>query len=211
MLKKAFLTCLFLNGCSHMPDLPAYVVLNIPKNIKPTVLRTPAQPLTFPLSVEDQEVIQILSAKFDAEENCAGLAAPQIGFGKQVIIFAAPEDPQLKKWRPDFDQTMPKTIWINPTYAPVGDERHTDYEACFSVDDLAGPVARFKTIRYSAYTPEGLRVEGVARGFLARIIQHEVDHIKGQCFVDHVSEKELLPLEEYRKKRQKAMKSQENH
>ena len=81
----------------------------------------------------------------------------------------------------------------------------TGYEACFSVKDLAGPVARYKTIRYSAYTPEGTHVEGIARGFLARLIQHEIDHLRGHCFIDYVASGELLPIEEYRKKRQKAM------
>jgi peptide deformylase len=206
-LRGFLLSCLFLNGCSQMTDLPAYVVLNDPKETNSDVLRKPAEPLTFPLSQEDKESVRILSNKFDREENCAGLAAPQIGVSKQIIIFAVPDDPSLKKWRPDLVQTMPKTVWINPNYEPVGKEKNTDYEACFSVNDLAGPVARFKTIRYSAYTPEGIRVEGTAEGFLARLIQHEIDHLKGHCFIDYVPENELLPLEEYRQRRKKKMGS----
>ncbi|MBY0501782.1 MAG: peptide deformylase [Alphaproteobacteria bacterium] len=206
-MKGILLSCLFLNGCKQMPDLPPYVVLNDPKDAKSDVLRKLAEPLTFPLSREDREIVQILTTKFDSEENCAGLAAPQIGFSKQIIIFAVNDDPLLKKWRADLVQTMPKTLWINPNYEPIGKEKHTDYEACFSVDDLAGPVARFKTIRYSAYTPEGIRVEGTAKGFLARLIQHEIDHLKGRCFIDYVSEDELLPLEEYRQRRKNKMGS----
>ena len=190
-----------------MPNLPSYVVLNDPQDNRVDVLRQPAKPLTFSLSEEDQEIIQILIDKYDQEENCAGLAAPQIGFSKQVIIFEVPADPQLKKWRPDLVQTMPKTIWINPTYEPIGDEKHFDYEGCFSVKDMAGPVARFKTIRYSAYTPEGEHVEGTAQGFLARLLQHEIDHLRGRCFIDYVAEDDLLPIEEYRRRRQKAMES----
>jgi peptide deformylase len=205
-LTGLFLTSLFLKGCAHMTDLPSYVVLNDP-NANTDVLRTPAAPLIFPLSAEDKEVVRILTAKFDGEENCAGLAAPQIGFGKQVIIFSVPDDPQLKKWRPDLIQTMPKTVWVNPTYEGVGEEKHTDYEGCFSVNDLAGPVARFKTIRYSAYTPEGTFVDGTAQGFLARLIQHEVDHLKGRCFIDYVPKDELLSIEEYRARRKNAMES----
>lgn len=208
-LVKLFLCCIIiLQGCSMMKeDLPSYVILDMSDMGKPTVLREPAKPVSFPLSEEDQKIIQILTEKFDQEDNCAGLAAPQIGMSKQVIIFAVEDDPALKKWRPDLTDTMPKTIWINPSYEPVGEKKHTDYEACFSVDDLAGPVARFETIRYVAYTPEGKRVEGIARGFLARLIQHEIDHLKGRCFVDLVPEEELLPIEEYRKKRKSAMGS----
>ena len=175
-----------------------------------TVLCHPAKQLTFPLSDEDKECIQILTAKFESEENCAGLAAPQIGFGKQVIVFSVLYDPAVKKWRPDLVQTMPQTVWINPTYDPAGEEKHTDYEGCFSVKDLAGPVPRFKTIHYVAYTPDGERVEGTAEGFLARLIQHEIDHLRGRCFIDYVPEHDLMSIEAYREKRRKAMEGQES-
>jgi peptide deformylase len=189
----------------QMSNLPSYIVLNDPHDDRVDVLIKPAEPLAFPLSEEDREIVQILTDKFDQEDNCAGLAAPQIGFSKQVIIFEVSDDPQLKKWRPDLVQTMAKAVWINPTYEPIGDEKHSDYEGCFSVKDVAGPVARFKTIQYTAYTPEGEHVEGTAEGFLARLLQHEIDHLRGRCFIDYVAEGELLPIEEYRKRRQKAM------
>ncbi|MBI2707611.1 MAG: peptide deformylase [Proteobacteria bacterium] len=188
-----------------MTDLPTYLILNDSNQESIDTLRALAEPLTFPLSQEDKKFIQILSDKFDAENNCAGLAAPQIGFRKQIIVFAVSDDPNLKKWRPDLIQTMPKTIWINPTYEAVGEETHTDYEGCFSVNHVTGPVARFRKIRYSAYTLEGIHVEGTAEGFLARIIQHEIDHLHGHCFIDYVSEHELLPIEEYRERRRKLM------
>lgn len=190
-----------------MTNLPSYVVINDSKENRHEVLRKPAEPLSFPLSEEDKEVIQILTQKFDQEQNCAGLAAPQIGFSKQVIIFELLEDPKLRKWRPDMMDLMPKTVWINPSYEPVGNEKHSDYEGCFSVMDVTGPVDRFKTVRYTAYTPDGTYVEGVARGFLARIIQHEIDHLQGRCFIDYVPPRELLPIEEYREKRRKTMES----
>lgn len=210
MYKKAtllFSLATFTIGCTPMKDLPDYVVINNPKSSDTAVLRKPAQPFTFPLSEEDKELVQILIDKFDQEENCAGLAAPQIGISKRVIVFEVKDEEDLKKWRPDLNQTMPKTVWLNPSYEPVGEEKTADYEGCFSVDDLAGPVARYTTVRYMAFTPQGKKVEGTAHGFLARVIQHEVDHINGRCFVDLVPESELFSIEEYRKKRQNAMKS----
>ncbi len=195
------------NGCAPMTDLPSYVYLDDPQDKRASVLRNPAEVVAFPLSKEDEEIIRILSDKYAQEDNCAGLAAPQIGFSKQIIIFEVPDDASLKKWRPDLTQTMAKTIWINPTYEPVEQEKHTDYEACFSVKEVAGPVARFKTIRYSAYTPDGQQVTGIAEGFLARLIQHEVDHLRGRCFVDHVEPSKLMLIEEYRKKRKQEMGS----
>jgi peptide deformylase len=173
----------------------------------PSVLITRAAEIQFPLSLEDKRDLEILEQKFDAEENCAGLAAPQIGISKQIIIFEAPDDPVLKKWRPDLTQTMPRTIWINPTYEGIDEAGfHVDYEACFSVGGVAAPVKRFKKIRYGAYDPHGTLIEGMAEGFLARMIQHETDHVYGILYVDRVEDKNLiLPVEEYRRRRQAAM------
>ncbi len=188
-----------------MPNLPDYLIINDSSLSNRDILRQVAKPLTFPLSQEDQTSVAILEAKFDGEESCVGLAAPQIGISKQIIIFAVADTEALKKWRPDLTQTMPKTIWINPTYKPLSNETHTDYEGCFSVKDLAGSVARYKTIAYEAYLPDGNKVEGTATGFLARIIQHEIDHLKGTCFIDKVPQEKLFSIEEYRRKRAKEM------
>lgn len=185
--------------------LPDYVVITEVRSKEPKVLRTPAKELTFPLSMEDQRDIAILEQKFDQEENCAGLAAPQIGIHKRVIIFALEDDPILKKWRPDLTDTMPKSVWINPSYEPVGQERHEDYEACFSGGGLAGPVQRYKHIRYKAYDKQGNLIQGEARGFLARMIQHETDHVHGRLFVDLVPDDQLLTIDEYRRRRAEAM------
>ncbi len=200
-----------ITSCTHNGDkpLPEYTAVNLENNQKPKVLTTPAKKLTFPLSPEDINDIKILEAKFDAETNCAGLAAPQIGIAKQIIVFSAREDPNLKKWRADFTQTMDKTIWINPSYEGVGEDKNEDYEACFSVLAVAGAVKRYKKVHYKAYTMTGELVEGTAEGFLARIIQHEVDHVKGKLFIDYVPEDQLLKVEEYRQKRRKAIENQQ--
>lgn len=200
-----FSQCTSLKENQMSATLPSYIVINDSNCPNREVLETPAQPFTFPLSAEDLTIIKTLEAKYDAEENCSGLAAPQIGFSKQAIIFALDDDPGLKKWRPDISDTMPKTIWLNPTYEPVGDDKHTDYESCFSIGDMAGPVARYKTIRYEAYRVDGTKAEGIARGFLARIIQHEIDHTRGILYSRYVPEGQLLPVEEYRRMRKEAM------
>lgn len=186
-----------------MTDLPTYVVINNDSQSEElrSVLRTPAQKIFFPLSPEDQNSLKTLEAKYDAEENCAGLAAPQIGIPKQMIVFEALCSPEIKKWRPDFTQEMPKTIWVNPSYEGIGDDLHEDYEGCFSVADLAGPVNRFTKITYKATLPDGTPVAGEAEGFLARVIQHEVDHIRGTLCIDKVPEGKLISVSAYREMR----------
>lgn len=190
--------------------LPDYSVVNLATNQKPAVLVTPAQRLSFPLTPEDINDVRILEAKFDKEENCAGLAAPQIGISKQIIVFAAPENQDLKKWRSDFTQYMGKTIWINPSYKGIGEGKKEDYEGCFSVLDAAGPVKRYNKIQYTAYTINGELVESTAEGFLARIIQHETDHVNGKLFIDYVPKDQLMKMDDYRKKRVEALKAAEN-
>ncbi|MBX9804134.1 MAG: peptide deformylase [Alphaproteobacteria bacterium] len=202
------MTTTFSKGVSDKP-LPDYCTVNLESEQKPPVLIKPSRKLTFPLTLEDLDDIRILEAKYDAEENCAGLAAPQIGIDKQIIVFAAPENPGLKKWRPDFTQTMDKTIWINPSYESVGEDKQEDYEACFSVLEVAGPVKRYKKIRYKAFTMDGEPVEGLAEGYLARLIQHETDHINGTLYIDYVPREKLLKVEEYRQKRRDAMAAAE--
>lgn len=185
---------------SDMENLPNYVSIKDPREHS-EILRQPATEMTFPLSEEDREIIRILESKFDAEENCAGLAAPQIGFRKKAIVFAIEATEELKKWRPDLTEGMPKSIWINPSYKSVGEDTCEDFEASFSVEGMAGKVRRFNRISYQAYLHDGSKVEGEVSGFLARLIQHEIDHTNGRLFVDLVPEGQLFTMEEYRKMR----------
>jgi peptide deformylase len=208
IISITILALITLPGCSNHQtrynQLPNYVAVNDSKTqdlTKELVLKRPAKLLNFPLSREDIQIIKTLEAKFDNEENCAGLAAPQIGFDKQVIVFAVENKDDLKKWRPDLSDTMPKTIWINPSYQPINQEKHVDYESCFSVNDLIADVPRYKKIKYKAFLPSGEKIEGIATGFLARVIQHEIDHVKGTLFIDRVSPSKVVTIEEYKKQR----------
>lgn len=183
-------------------QLPSYVVVNDPSSENKEVLRRPTELLTFPLDEETREVLRSLEAKFDQEENCAGLAAPQIGYNKRALILCVEEDEDLKKHRPDLSDTLPKSIWINPSYKPLSSDKVVDWEACFSVDNLAGRIPRFTEIEYEAWTPEGKKIEGIAKGYLARLIQHEIDHLNGILFIDHIPEEELVTFEELRRMRE---------
>ncbi len=184
-------------------SLPSYVVINNPSSKKKEALRMSAERIVFPLDDETREIIRCLEAKFDREDNCAGLAAPQIGYSKSIIILSAEEDEDLKKYRPNFSDTLPKSIWINPSYEPLSSEKNSDWESCFSVDKWVGCIPRFTEISYEAWTPKGEKIEGKASGFLARLIQHEIDHVNGILFIDYIPEKELVTLEDFRRMRNK--------
>ncbi|MGV2432219.1 MAG UNVERIFIED_CONTAM: peptide deformylase [Rickettsiaceae bacterium] len=171
-------------------------------------LRSEAEDVLFPLSKSDLETIALVEAQFDAEENCSGIAAPQIGIAKKIIIFSTPEDPNLKKFRPDWTDSMPKTLWINPSYEGIEESGKTkDYEACFSVPSLAGLVERWTEIKYKAYDADGNIILGQAKGFLARIIQHEIDHVYGKLFIDIADKDSIKTLDQYRADRKAAIES----
>ena len=189
-----------------MADLPSYVVINDVHCCNREILTTPAQKVSFPLSANDRKIAQMLVEKFQQEQHCAGLAAPQIGFNRRIIVFAAKDDPKLKKWRSDLSDTMDQTLWFNPVYQGLRDEKSLDYEGCFSIHGLGGTVARFQEIHYHAYDDQGHSIEGTAKGFLARVIQHEIDHLNGILFWDLVDPDQLLPIEIYRKRRSEALK-----
>lgn len=188
-----------------------YIVFDMKKD-RPDIYSKRADKISFPLSSQDLKDIQILEQQFDHEDNCAGLAAPQIGISKQVIVFATPDDPNIKKFRLDCVQEMPKTLWINPEYVGVEEDgMREDYEGCFSIAEMAGMVNRYNTIQYRAYDINGRLVEGVAKGFLARIIQHEIDHLYGILYTDRITDPgKIIPMEEYRAMRKAAMESVQN-
>jgi peptide deformylase len=152
-----------------------------------------------------------LEDKFDQEKNCSGLAAPQIGISKRAIIFRVENDENLKKWRSNLEQFMPKTILINPLCTPIGEDTNDDYEGCFSVDNVAGLVTRANKISYSAMDIDGNTITGEAKGFLARVIQHEIDHLNGVLFIDLAKAENILDIEEYRRLRAAAINAENSN
>lgn len=183
--------------------LPPYVCIDSPDCTNKHVLRKPAKQVEFPLSKEIQQAVYNLVAKYDAEKMIAGLAATQIGYPYRIIIFAVPDDPVLKKMRPDLEQTMPKTVWFNPSYIPLSPEKRKDIEGCFSFLKYVGPVERYTHIAYKATTVEGEEITGEAIGYLARVIQHEIDHLNGKLCLENVAENERIDREQYITQRKK--------
>ncbi|TLY47789.1 MAG: peptide deformylase [Gammaproteobacteria bacterium] len=161
------------------------VTLDSPEH---SVLRTPAKTIQFPLDSETQQFIQDLQIFRDLKSplgNPAGLAAPQVGRGLRIIIIQVPETAKTK--RKDVYDVVPPTVLINPAYTPVeaaGESK--DWEGCFSVPDSMGEVYRYNEIHYTAYTVDGKQINAIARGFLARLIQHEVGHLNAELYFDRL-------------------------
>jgi len=136
-------------------------------------LLEPSQPVTEFASGELKILVRDM---FDtmAAMNGAGLAAPQIGVGRRVVIFGVDHNPRYPDAEP-----VPTTILINPEIEFIGTETEYGWEGCLSVPKMRGLVQRPAHIRYRGFDMEGAAIEREAKGFHARVVQHEVDHLDG--------------------------------
>ena len=110
--------------------------------------------------------------------NGAGLAAPQIGVDLQVVIFGSDERNPRYPDRP----LVPRTVLVNPTITPLGQDEEFDWEGCLSVPGLRGVVPRWSRIRYTGWDAFGDPIDRTVDGFHARVVQHECDHLWGKLY-----------------------------
>ena len=113
--------------------------------------------------------------------NGAGLAAPQIGVGLQVVIFGVEHNPRY----PDADP-VPYTELVNPVLTPLTDEEEEGWEGCLSVPGFRGVVPRFTRLRYAGFDPAGRPIRRDVDGFHARVVQHECDHLDGILYPQRI-------------------------
>ena len=104
----------------------------------------------------------------------AGIAAPQIGVLKRVVIFGAEYNPRYPEADP-----VPFTVLCNPVIVPLSELVEDGWEGCLSVPGLRGLVPRWRDIRYSGFDQSGAPFEREVTGFHARVVQHECDHLDG--------------------------------
>lgn len=112
-------------------------------------------------------------------EISAAIAAPQINHLQRIIIVRSDlEDKSVR----DF------TALINPEIIKYEGEITKDFEGCLSVPGVYGKVPRYSKIRVKALDIDGHEVRFKVDGFLGRVIQHEIDHINGIVFIDHIKD-----------------------
>ncbi|MEL6189193.1 MAG: peptide deformylase, partial [Myxococcota bacterium] len=117
----------------------------------------------------------------------AGLAAPQILEPWQVCVMEIGDNPRYP-----YKPKVPLTVLINPVITPLGDESFENYEGCLSVPNLRGIVRRHARIRLQALDARGAVIDREFAGITAGTVQHEVDHLFGQLFVDRVEDTTTL-------------------
>jgi peptide deformylase len=145
-----------------------------------------------PVARVDDVVRQLVADLFETMRAAkgVGLAANQIGDARRVaVVDIGEEDP-------------PPLVLINPVIVERGDEAETSEEGCLSIPDIFGDVTRPARVVVEATDLEGNRARVAAHGYKARAIQHEIDHLDGILFLDHLSAvKRGLLLAKWKKSR----------
>jgi peptide deformylase len=161
------------------------------------VLRERAKPVEEFGTAELRQLLEDMKETM-AAKNGAGLAAPQIGVGKRLVIFGVDHNPRY----PDAE-AVPFTVLVNPKLVMLTREVEEDWEGCLSVPGMRGVVPRYTQLRYTGFDIEGNPIERVAEGFHARVVQHECDHLDGILYPQRMTDltkfgfnEELFPGEE---------------
>jgi peptide deformylase len=125
-----------------------------------------------------------------------GLAAPQIGVPLQVIVLEDTEALMRFLTPPEREERarspVPFQAWINPSMKPMSDEQAELFEGCLSVPGFEAKVKRYVHIEVDGFDEAGKRKGPIEmRGWPARIVQHEIDHLNGTLYVDRMDSKTL--------------------
>lgn len=153
--------------------------------------------------INDQSLVSLKSDMLDTlHDQPVGVAISAVQMGSPLRLFLVETKPVPN--RPDLKPVGP-LFFFNPELTFTS-EKHVDMsEACLSIDkaELYGIVSRPERIRIRFTSETGEVVEQKYSGFLARVIQHEIDHLNGILFTDIAYPESVMPAEEFRKKKRK--------
>lgn len=137
----------------------------------------------------DKDLTTLVDDMFETMRNApgVGLAAPQVAISQKVIVVEYAEDEEKK----------PKSYAVvNPEIIKTSAETELGIEGCLSIPNLVGEVERFSSVVVKGFNQSGKPVKIKANGWLARIFQHEIDHLDGILFTDRATRVWQPPQEE---------------
>ena len=146
------------------------------------VIRKVAEPVSKE-SITSASIQQFIGDMIETmhEYEGVGLAAPQVHVLKQVAVIEVSDNRRYPGEGP-----IPLTVLINPKILSASKKQLVDWEGCLSVNEFRGKVPRAESLEVEAYNRKGEKVRIHARGFFARVIQHECDHLAGKVFLDRM-------------------------
>lgn len=176
-----------LNGIAPIVQAGDPVLRKEARRLSPTEIR----------SHEVQELIEVMKRTMQAAPG-VGLAAPQIGVDLQIAVIedkseytkdVAPAFLAERERRPVSFHTV-----INPVLTPIGIETREFFEGCLSVQGFTAVVSRLLQVQVQCLDGSGREQTIKASGWYARILQHEIDHLKGTLYIDRMKSRTFSGL-----------------
>lgn len=147
-----------------------------------SVLREQAKPVADITAPDIQETIAAMQATLAGTQG-VGLAAPQISVSLRIIIVASRPTPRYPH-----APMMEPTVMINPSYRPCSQAQEKGWEGCLSIPSIRALVPRYQVIAVSYTSQQGEAITTKLDGFVARVFQHEFDHLDGIVYLDRVDD-----------------------
>ena len=149
-------------------------------------MREKAQPIEPPFEDLRQLVDDMFETMYD--EPGIGLAAPQVGVSQRLVVIASVAEDE------EGEQMCAPLVLVNPEILTFSNDEVPYEEGCLSVPGITEIIERPRVIRFAYDDLDGKHTERDAEGLLARVVQHELDHLDGVLFVDRLSliKKQLL-------------------
>lgn len=146
-----------------------------------SVLRRPCADIPVPYDEKRTKEIKTLIDAFLSMNDAAGLAAPQIGISNRIIIFRNKgfDEKNWSKSDDDYD------VLVNPRITQTRGDLVTMAEGCLSCPEIQVEVSRFPEIKVRAHDINGKKISKRYTDYLARVVQHEIDHLEGKLIIDH--------------------------
>ncbi len=150
------------------------------------VLRKKARPV----SVFDKQLQSLIDDMIETMRDApgVGLAAPQVGISERLIVIEYAEPPEEGEEGEEPKEVKPKLYVVaNPEIVKTSEEKVLGVEGCLSIPGLVGEVERYAMVQVKGLNRRGQPMKIKAEGWLARIFQHEVDHVNGVVFPDRAT------------------------
>lgn len=158
------------------------------------VLRQKAEAVADVRTAEIRWIIAELQSTLAGTQG-VGIAAPQISESKRIMIVASRPTPRYPH-----APRMEPTVMINPAFEALSDDKEKDWEGCLSIPGIRALVPRYRRIMIRYTDQLGDSVELQLDGFVARIFQHEYDHLEGRVYLDNVEDnQDIVSESEYLK------------
>ena len=180
-------SCVLLKSFARRPtpSAPRSVLssLEIIQYPHPTLRR-----LSKPIKKVDAELRAMVAEMFELmyQHEGVGLAANQVNLPYRLFVTNEEGDRQIKE---------AERVFINPVLSKGRGQVERE-EGCLSIPDVRAPVVRKESIHVQAYDLQGNEIEGDVDGFLARILQHETDHLDGTLFIDRLPAAQLADIKD---------------